>query len=348
MISPIEARKTLSKIMSASKADSKQDACYICHTLVTSFCNSHVIPQFILRIIAEDSELLQPSAFLDLDVFKYINLEETKGVRNTGTFHFICRNCDSTYFAEYETPELIMNPPSNKMMAQIAMKNYLMQISKRMFEKALYTNIQLQRNAIENKEVLDETQNLDLRDYDFSYRRAKKIIDNGLKSGYRMMYWKRLPYTTPIVAQSPLQLYKDLEGNVIFDIFNLSPSVVMRDIHINIFPTQSGSVVFLFYHKDDRAYCGFERQFNKLMEDDKLVYINYLVFKHIENFYACKSIREKVTGNSVLSKLFQETHGDVPNFGMVSTLDMLQPYEAVKPNEIPNFLAEEYAVQRGS
>ena len=59
----------------------------------------------------------------------------------------ICRDCDSKIFQEYETPENCHTdiPPTQKILAQIAMKNYLKFISKRKMEIALLEKILEQR-----------------------------------------------------------------------------------------------------------------------------------------------------------------------------------------------------------
>ena len=67
--------------------------------------------------------------------FTYANLP---GVKNAGTFQIICENCDNTQFQKYEDPNSYIDPPSDLMLAQIALKNYLHLISKRMIENEVY------------------------------------------------------------------------------------------------------------------------------------------------------------------------------------------------------------------
>ena len=53
---------------------------------------------------------------------------DEKGINEAGTFQLICRDCDSKIFREYENPEAYRDIPSSQMLAQIAMKNYLLMI----------------------------------------------------------------------------------------------------------------------------------------------------------------------------------------------------------------------------
>lgn len=339
MKSELELRKDMSRLTRESRAEAKRETCYICNKPVSSFCNSHSIPQYILRAIAEDSELLQSSALAGIPL-----ADEIKGVNNTGIFHLICNDCDSRFFSEYESPKCIRMAPTTKLLAQIALKNYLMQISKRLYEKALYKNLQSLRQQIKNKEALDAIHDADLRDYEFAYRRTMKILDNDLKSGFRVVHWELLPYVVPIAVQTPIVLYKNIDGSVVFDIYDMSEKLIMHELHLCVFPLAESSVIILFFHRDDREYISFERQFLRLSHEKKLEYINYLIFRYTESFCVSKNLRKLLIENEKIRELCRDT--GAPNLGMLTTFDLLIPYEPVKPNEIPNLLNEEFRLPR--
>lgn len=61
-------------------------------------------------------------------------MDDEKGIREAGTFQLICRECDSVIFQEYENEDNYKKEPNGMMLAQIAMKNYLKAISKRLNE----------------------------------------------------------------------------------------------------------------------------------------------------------------------------------------------------------------------
>lgn len=132
----VEFRKTLGKLQNKSRQDAKNDECFYCGEKCSSFCNSHSIPAFFLRNIAVKGVIYSNNKLVNLPL-----LDEDKGVNQSGTFQLICRDCDSKIFSDYENPENYENLPSSKMIAQIAMKNYLKSIGKRKFEIALYDNM---------------------------------------------------------------------------------------------------------------------------------------------------------------------------------------------------------------
>ena len=72
-----------------------------------------------LREIASNGIVLHASAAIGLD-FEIIDLE--KGVNNSGTFNYICRDCDGTFFQDYENPNNLKLLPTDKMLAEIAVK----------------------------------------------------------------------------------------------------------------------------------------------------------------------------------------------------------------------------------
>jgi len=298
MKSELELRKDMSRLTRESRAAAKRETCYICNKPVSSFCNSHSIPQYILRAIAEDGELLQSSALAGIPL-----ADEIKGVSNTGIFHLICNDCDSRIFSEYESPKCIRVAPTTKLLAQIALKNYLMQISKRLYEKALYKNLQSLHQQIKNKEALDAIHDVDLRDYEFSYRWTMKILDK-----------------------------------------DMSEKLIMHELHLCVFPLAESSVIMLFFHRDDREYVSFEKQFLRLSHEKKREYINYLIFRYTESFCVSKNLRKLLVENEKIRELCRDT--GAPNLGILTTFDLLTPYEPVKPNEIPNLLNEEFRLPR--
>lgn len=74
-------------------------------------------------------------------IIKLVNLpllDDDKGINQSGTFHIICSECDNKIFSDYEEPKNYRDLPTSKMIAQIAMKNYLKSIAKRKLEMAIY------------------------------------------------------------------------------------------------------------------------------------------------------------------------------------------------------------------
>ena len=89
----VDVRKKMNKLLSTARNSAKPDKCILCGKLQTSFCNSHSVPQLSLRNIADNGKVLHASLLMGIDV---VDIE--KGVNNSGTFHFICNECDGTFF----------------------------------------------------------------------------------------------------------------------------------------------------------------------------------------------------------------------------------------------------------
>ena len=159
----VEIRKLIKQMLYDSRNRARVSECRLCGQKTEGFCNSHTVPQFILKELAQNGKVLQASLFFGIE---HVDIE--KGISNSGTFHIICRNCDNSRFTAYENEQALLNKPSEKMLAQIELKNTLMQLSKRREEVELY-KILYDRGLIEGKEVLDEM--------DYHYNVAYRVGD---------------------------------------------------------------------------------------------------------------------------------------------------------------------------
>ena len=125
-----------------------------------------------------------------------------------------------------------------------------------------------------------------------------------------------LPYKVPIATQSIIALSKDLEGNEINNIFDMSESVRMQFMHLAILPLKEESVVLAFYHKRDKLYRKLRHQINSLSEQKILQFLNYIIFAYAENYFISKTIQSAIESNDKLAELGQENSG-YPNLGFL-------------------------------
>ena len=117
----IHQNRRFSKILNRAKNDIFTGKCICCGNTVDSFCNSHNVPAFCLKNIAVKGMLGWSNT-----VYRFPMLKQDQGINQAGTFHLICRQCDSTMFQNYENISAYNDdPPSSKVIAQIALKNYL-------------------------------------------------------------------------------------------------------------------------------------------------------------------------------------------------------------------------------
>lgn len=338
----IEVRKKVNKMLSEARKKAKPPKCILCGKEQSSFCNSHSVPQMCLRPIADKGKVLHAPLAMGFDI-GVVDLDG--GVNKSGTFNYICRECDAKFFQDYENPDNITQPPTDKILAEIAVKNMLLQLNKRDIELELLDIKQQELGIYKNPDKLSELKTLDQKEYQEEVLFHQDIANNNKEGGYQILFWEVLPYKVPIATQSAMVLPYDMEGDILNDVGNMDKSVRMQYVHIAVLPLEEKSVVLAFYHKRDKIYRRLRHQINTTSQEKVLQYINYLIFEHTENIYFSKTIEEELKNNKMIEKVSQEANG-LPTFGHLSVDNMFgMDYEAVKPEDIPNFLDESWAIK---
>lgn len=338
--SPI--KRKLNDIVKKSRTAAKQETCYYCGKKVSSFCNSHSVPAFCLRNISEDGDVLTLNTLIDNPLF-----ESEKGIKKAGTFQLICRECDSKIFAEYENPENYISQPTAKMIAQMALKNNLKSISKRLIEIEMY---RISQEEIGRKndyfDMKTEISNLDLNEYIAGYQKAKKAIERERTSEYYVCFYERLPYVVPIAFQCSVALVFDFEGNIINDIYSRSPNYEIKNINISILPMKNDSIVLMFLENGDTRYRKFYKQFRKLSLDDKLAALTFIMFAYSEDMYFSREIQEVVKGSDKLCAVGRSSE-DILSFTRFFDpyQTLLETYDLSKRHNIPNLLSAQYKLR---
>lgn len=347
----IKHRKILSSLWSEAQRNAKLPCCMLCENECSSFCNSHSVPGFTLSRIAENgmvSESIQNKAPLH---------EKSLGIARTGTFKLICETCDNERFQDYENPYSYAKTPTNKMIAQIALKNFLLMIYKRREENELYTL--LGKKYPHTKAYTDEKVyigNLDLLEYLSGLKYAQKAIEKSNEKYYHLYYYKVLDYVVPYAAQSAITLISDFEDNVINNPYSLSPKTKMKYVHIAVFPLKSTSIIMLFVENGEKRYGSFFRQFRKLSDEDKLSAINFIAFSNIENVFLNPTLQKKMQENrqfvdvcglttdikADISIELEPFPIDCPPEKML--LKAIEEFSLSKRHTIPNLLSREYAI----
>ncbi len=336
----IENRKLISSILAESRKNAKLNSCMYCDQKVTSFCNSHSVPAFCLRNIAEAGEVYYSNTFVKMPILDY-----DKGVKNAGTFNVICRDCDSTIFCDYENPDNYSGKLSNKMVAQIAMKNYLKMISKRLQEIALYNLLgdKMYRSAdsLIQQQLVNK---LDLDEYMDGFHKAKKLSTKD-KAGYYVFFNTKLNYTVPMAFQGSIALISDLDGGVINNIYDHSPGYKTQDIHICVFPLKGSSVIFMFIDEESIRYRAFYKQFRKLSIDDQLAIVNFIIISYSEDYFISKKIPEEVINDKRITYTAQKSTIALSDSPFSNPIEKAgQYFDLSNFTDIPNLLCAKYAL----
>jgi hypothetical protein len=333
----IEFSKKMGQLSAESRKSTKTGECLYCSKETNSYCNSHSIPASFLKNIAEDGKLYTHAGLIDLPLLK-----ADTGVNNAGTFLIICRDCDSKIFKDYEDKSNYKGLPTQKMLAQIAMKNHLKSISQRAFEISLHDNIEKETNFDFGK--LNKIKDSDLKENIQGFKRAKKVDAKCVQDEYYLFLYEKLDYVVPIAFQHQIALAVDLDGNVINNLYNHNSNYKIELAHIAIFPLEDSSIVMMFIDKKNRRYRAFIKQLNQLSTTEKLELINYIVFLYSEDFYLSKKVGEGVMNDEVLKMVSGKTGTSIMSVG-ASILDKLkESYDLSNVKGIPNLLSDEYKI----
>ena len=349
----IERNKALSKNIKEIRQLNKSGTCYYCGKPVTSYCKSHSIPRFCLENIEEKGMVTGINSIMGLPDMGVSIGKHTIGIGEAGTFSIICRECDQMLFREYENPANYLDEaiPTQKMMAQIAMKNYIKFIHKKEIEISMLERLMTQGSDFEISNLSDlyevitklQVYKTDLIAYQDSFEQAKRVLNTG-KKGYYLFYYKLLEYVVPIAFQAPIALSIDLGDGVINDVFNKDLNYKITDIHICVFPLLSKTAVMLFVEEGDKRYRKFRKQFKKLDEEAKLGVINYIVFLYGEDYYMAKNVRDMID-----TKELRDVVNTIPilwnDSPSIETGILTEKYSLGKWNSIPNLLSEQYKLR---
>lgn len=345
----IELKKIISKKISENRRESKSSSCLYCSAENLPFCNSHTVPEFCLRAIDINGEVNSPNVIMGIPDLGISISKETLGLNESGTFRQICRHCDSKIFKDYENPEIYLkiSEPTPKMLAEIAMKNYLKFIDKRKFEIALFQKMLFDApfdflNLSNRKQVSE----FDLKCYLENYNKAKKLSQKDTNDGYYLIYYKLLDYVVPIAIQSPIALSVDLDGGIVNRIFNTDPNYSASDLHLCVFPMKNKTAIILFIDNGAKCYRHFYKHFRKLSDDEKLGIINYIIFLYTEDYFLSKAITPKVDWNKfkniaiLTPNIFSNVIDPKTKYSVLS-----EQFNLSKWKEIPNLLSEEYKLE---
>lgn len=168
------------------------------------------------------------------------------------------------------------------------------------------------------------------------------------KGAYKMFFWNKLDYVIPIAFQGLVTLYGDLEGNLVTDTYNTSEDILVKHMHVCMFPLKRSSVIFAFYHEEDTEYDIFAEQFNKLEETEKLRVLSYIVYGYCEDMFFAKKFPHKTWIINKVRDTFMETAEiwafDKEHAEYQKKLKLKQLKNRDK--DFPCILAEKFAVKK--
>lgn len=278
---------------------------------------------------------------------KFPTTTNSVGVGEAGTFLFICRECDSVTFQDYENEKIYNSPLANKVLAEIALKNYLQIIYKRTVENQIYRDrINALDTSINAQEKLRVGQ-IDLCDFRKQFFHAKKALTNQGGKKYYLGYYTVLDYVVPFAAQAAITLCSDFEDNIINNVYSTSTDYHVEQIHISVFPLKERSIIFAFTEDGSKRYRKFYKQLSKLQYLDQLSAINFIIFSYAENVFMSPLVAQQAAQSDNFLKVCRKTT-DFISMIPIQKEDALpvlvKEYSLSQRNSIPNLLAPDYAI----
>lgn len=341
----IEFRKIINDQIKNARKKSRHDKCLLCGK-VGGFCNSHTIPQFCLENIAWNGKLNSFNTLIDSDF-----LTKDCGINNAGTFHIICKSCDSKVFQDYENSAAYESVPTETALNQIVLKTSLRDIYKHEAEIEMYKAMkQVTKEkfpflsfCINN--MLDsqiKARKWDIRECYEIFNTAKENIYSP-KNWLRIISYDKLNYTVPIAFQGMIALVTGLNGETINDNYNYESSYKVEYLQIAIFPLKQSTVVILFLDDKYTRYEKFEKFLSESTQEKRLEIINRIIFLYAEDYYLSKQLDSDITRRlQEPAKILQDTITTDPK---KSRKNAVKDYDLRKDICIPNLLLKEYSVK---
>ncbi len=339
----ISVSKQIQRMNKHIREETKRETCRICNAPCSSFCRSHSIPEFVLKNIAEESEVSAPRQADNLEP------QKNKAVSSAGVFFNICNDCDSKYFQAYEDEKALKSEPSRKMLSAIALKNYL----KMLYERSLEVEEEKVLMSLIGFPMIVVSDGLSPAEYAVRSldKELQYALDSLLSDGadqYYLCFRKELNYVVPYAAQYPIAMLMDLHGNTINNFYTGSSTYKLEYLHIAIFPLSETSVILIFAKGKEKRHRRFFRQLKKLDELDQLSVINYLTFTGSDNVYINKSTYSKMMQNPIFMaacRLTYSIRSSIPNPpNALKVAKRAHSFE--KRYALPNLLAPQYAIEK--
>ncbi|WP_288704447.1 hypothetical protein [uncultured Ruminococcus sp.] len=291
----IDVRKMLGQIIKQAKAQAKHETCLICGKKLP-FCNSHTVPQFCLKNIADNGKVKLFNALVGTEL-----LSVDSGINNAGTFHIICRPCDGTIFQDYENLHAYSNTPTSKLLNQIALKNVLRDIYKHETELEMMRNakkIMHEKNpfiAIISDSYFDCQINarcLDVKECYDIFNISKNNL-GVVSPNVHIVSFDQLNYIVPIAFQGMIALITGVNGEVINNQFNYDSNYSVEYLHLAIFPLENSSAIITFSDDKNSRTLTFENELKNMSITNRLEIINRIILWYAEDYFFLTKVTER-------------------------------------------------------
>lgn len=323
----------------------KPKVCVMCQKEISSTCESHSVPKFILKNISSNGKLYTSAKFINIPI-----VESTKGIKNAGVFRKICRTCDNNKFKEYETPENYEHDISNLMLYQISVKILLNNIyTREVSVNLILDGIKKLHNddffKVATLNYVKSHIDAEIMTIEEEKKKLNILLNSSPnKARYKVIFNYKLPYVVPYAFQDDIVLVSDMMGHAVNNIFSDDPRYRMQSLKICIFPLDTNTRIIIYRDIKDKRYGRFEKQFEKLALNEKLGVINYIVFLYSEKQFLSDKIDDKIFEGNICRFSRMVTQTSCYNDEEPYTKEFRMKYRLDAFYQCDNLLLERYAL----
>lgn len=318
-----------------------EKVCALCGKNVTSFCKSHTVPFSWLKNIDNQKKMLSMHSILESNWIK-----QDKGASEAGVFYSICDTCDHELFSHYENKENYKaDEPTEEMLQEIVQKILVKEIYE---HRIVAKQTELMKNEL-GKFYFEEVNDAESETYETAVKELNKFRRKWPE--FRIIYFKKLPYTVPIAYQDQIAVFSDFEGNVINNTYINSDKIQV--LYECILPLENESVLLLFTLSNNKRYSKFIREFQKLDDVEKQKIMLYMMFSYSQNYFISKELEtiikndnfvRELAGRMMLGLQKSDTEFSRLQAHIRTTLETMKNYSLDKATQLENYLSKEYAV----
>lgn len=310
-----------------AKRNAKPFECILCKEKQTSFCESHTIPQFVLKNISGNGFVYQ--LFPSNNLLPETGLKNKIGIGETNVFYDICTSCDSKYFQDYESKEKLQlfgsasEEEKQRIMTLISLKNALRDIYQDLGNIEFTRSFEKTINSLITGTIVNMKPNEPVDDQDYKdHTKLALLFMESLKNKkhlFKICYFKKIHHNIDVATQVTVVPHFDFKRQLINDVYDLS--AVLKYLFVCLFPLGDYSMVLVYCFKEDweSTFKEYFQNFNKLKDKMKNRFLLGLCLAHSDQVYFSERGFHKIKDNEYAKKLARmNSNSDEKSIGPIT------------------------------
>lgn len=299
----IELSKEIGKIKKEANHYTKGTNCMLCGKECSSFCNSHSIPRFIIKNIANNGIVYTPlmtKTNIENEVKTKI-FQSSPGVEKALTFENICRECDNNVFSNVENEEILMKSFDDRTLNLYALKSLLHEQYTKI-KNTNFLNVGASKMHVEDfSNALTFPWAYDAIEASREIEDYKSAMKNNANIKHKVIIDKIIDRRVNFCTACQIALPRSYAGKEINNLFDYSRR--LGDIFILVLPLSNEKTrVTMYYRRKYSSYDIVFDEFKSMTIEQQLQAISDLLIIYTENFVFNDKILEIISiADSIIS-----------------------------------------------